>query len=723
MAIADRIKDSSTTVGTGPFTLAVENIPDFQRFHPAIQIGQPVPYVAVLKDANEWEVGIGTLTAETTLTRTTVTASSNNGQAVNFSAGKKDIFCDLTAAYIAGFARADATLVDTVTEVESATVLIEEGGVAKRITIEDFILRAGVATAALAPATSLTAADLLLVVQNGVEKQTNIEALSDLVASIIGESTADNVVPSMNGTLTSSDVTSGGFTISWSAASDNVGVAGFETSINGGADYTDAGNVTSRVFTALVAATEYQVRVRAYDAAGNRSAPLAIAVTTSTSSDTTEPTMSGSLTTSDITSAGYTMNWPAGTDNVAVVGYETSTDGGTTYSNAGNVTSRVISGATASTLYNLRVRAYDAAGNRSTPLSATVTTSAPPSPTVTSVTVSPNASTLNGSTTQQFTATVNGTDSPSQSVTWSANAGSITTGGLFTAPAATSSEQTITVTATSDQDDTKSGTATVTVLAQAADTQAPTIVSVTVPDSNHQLVAVKFSEPLSGTAPATSRFAVTGRTISSVTISGDTVNVLTNWPFGKGDSINITYTPDGTNNLKDAANNAVAGFTQAVSTATMVTKQYELVGPPAASAMWPTEGTMNANNTSYTSTTNARIYIQTADENKTPAWAAQGVWHTSGTTAPEGVTYLTQTLPANAAGNPTAQNTGIESMVRIGGWTPLAGNASSGLHSASSVVAWGQAVDRYLWIYTNDGWVGVYDNKTGTAIQWDIVAV
>lgn len=93
--------------------------------------------------------------------------------------------------------------------------------------------------------------------------------------------------------------------------------------------------------------------------------------------------------------------------------------------------------------------------------------------TVTSVAVSP--STATGSTT--FTAVVNGTNGPSQAVTWAASAGWITSGGVFTAPAATSSVQTITITATSVQDNTKAGTATVTIAATAP---TPTVTSVAV---------------------------------------------------------------------------------------------------------------------------------------------------------------------------------------------------------------------------------------------------
>lgn len=106
---------------------------------------------------------------------------------------------------------------------------------------------------------------------------------------------------------------------------------------------------------------------------------------------------------------------------------------------------------------------------------ATVTIAAVGSPTVTTVTVSP--STATGSAT--FAATVNGTNSPSQAVTWTASAGVITSGGVFTAPAATGSIQTITITARSVLDNTKTGTATVTIAALVA-----TVTSVSVNPSS-----------------------------------------------------------------------------------------------------------------------------------------------------------------------------------------------------------------------------------------------
>lgn len=95
---------------------------------------------------------------------------------------------------------------------------------------------------------------------------------------------------------------------------------------------------------------------------------------------------------------------------------------------------------------------------------ATVTIAAGAPATVTSVSVSPNTTT--GST--QFSAVVNGTNNPAQTVTWSVTGGgTIGSNGNFVAPAQTSSVQNITVKATSTVDPTKFGTATVTIAATA----------------------------------------------------------------------------------------------------------------------------------------------------------------------------------------------------------------------------------------------------------------
>jgi hypothetical protein len=89
--VADRVKETTTTAGTGTVTLAGATA-GFQSFA-AIGNGNTTYYTIAHTTASEWEVGIGTYTSSgTTLTRTTVLSSSNSGSLVNFSAGTKNVF-------------------------------------------------------------------------------------------------------------------------------------------------------------------------------------------------------------------------------------------------------------------------------------------------------------------------------------------------------------------------------------------------------------------------------------------------------------------------------------------------------------------------------------------------------------------------------------------------------------------------------------------------------
>lgn len=125
----------------------------------------------------------------------------------------------------------------------------------------------------------------------------------------------------------------------------------------------------------------------------------------------------------------------------------------------------------------------------------------PVTPTVTGVSISPVSVSLAGGAQQQFAAAVSGANKPSQAVTWSTSAGTISSAGLFTAPAATGSQQNIIITATSQADGTKSGTASITIAAVSVPPQ-PTVSGVAVSPS---LVALapgqqqQFSATVSGT--------------------------------------------------------------------------------------------------------------------------------------------------------------------------------------------------------------------------------
>jgi hypothetical protein len=89
LVVKDRVQETSTTTGTGTFTLAGA-VSGFQSFS-AIGDGNTTYYAIV--GGTEWEVGLGTYTLSgTTLSRDTILESSNGGTAVNFSAGTKNVF-------------------------------------------------------------------------------------------------------------------------------------------------------------------------------------------------------------------------------------------------------------------------------------------------------------------------------------------------------------------------------------------------------------------------------------------------------------------------------------------------------------------------------------------------------------------------------------------------------------------------------------------------------
>jgi len=96
LVLADRVKETTTTTGTGTVTL-LGAATGYQSFA-AIGNANTTYYTIAGQTGSEWEVGIGTYTsAGTTLSRDTVLASSNSGSLVSFSAGTKDVFCDYPA--------------------------------------------------------------------------------------------------------------------------------------------------------------------------------------------------------------------------------------------------------------------------------------------------------------------------------------------------------------------------------------------------------------------------------------------------------------------------------------------------------------------------------------------------------------------------------------------------------------------------------------------------
>ena len=127
---ADRVKDTTTTTGTGALTLADSAPTGFQTFNAAFGTGVNFYYAISSSGGAEWEVGIGVLTTSTSMTRSTITASSNAGAAVNFSAGTKDVYCTIAAKQEVNpvFDTLDVTGTSTLAGVELVSLANASGG-------------------------------------------------------------------------------------------------------------------------------------------------------------------------------------------------------------------------------------------------------------------------------------------------------------------------------------------------------------------------------------------------------------------------------------------------------------------------------------------------------------------------------------------------------------------------------------------------------------------
>ena len=177
----------------------------------------------------------------------------------------------------------------------------------------------------------------------------------------------DNEAPTAPGGVAVSSITDNSAVVSWTASTDNVGVAGYNIYLND--NKINALPVTELQFqlTGLAAETEYQVRIEAVDGAGNTSSSGSISFATEAlqTSDNEAPTVPSGVAVSGITESTAVVSWTESTDNVGVAGYNI-------YLNDNKVNALPITelkfqltGLTAETEYQVKVEALDEAGNSS----------------------------------------------------------------------------------------------------------------------------------------------------------------------------------------------------------------------------------------------------------------------------------------------------------------------------------------------------------------------
>ena len=96
LVVKDRVKETSTTSGTGTLTLAGA-ADGFQAFS-AIGDGNTTYYAIVDSTTGDWEVGLGTYNATgTELVRNEVLESSNSGSFVSLAGNSVEVFCTYPA--------------------------------------------------------------------------------------------------------------------------------------------------------------------------------------------------------------------------------------------------------------------------------------------------------------------------------------------------------------------------------------------------------------------------------------------------------------------------------------------------------------------------------------------------------------------------------------------------------------------------------------------------
>ena len=172
----------------------------------------------------------------------------------------------------------------------------------------------------------------------------------------------DTMAPTAPGSLAFTEPASGQIKLTWTAASDNVGVTGYDVYANGQVRATVAGDVLTYTDTQpLTTSVEYFVRAR--DAAGNQSPDSDHVTRAGQGPDSVPPSVPGSLAFTEPASGQIRLTWTASSDNVGVTGYDVYVNGQAVNVPGTQLTFTDTQPATATVEYFVRAR--DAAGNQS----------------------------------------------------------------------------------------------------------------------------------------------------------------------------------------------------------------------------------------------------------------------------------------------------------------------------------------------------------------------
>lgn len=173
---------------------------------------------------------------------------------------------------------------------------------------------------------------------------------------------ADTEVPTTPTNLTATNITTFSVDLSWTAATDNIGVTSYDIYMNGNLEIATSN--TSVNITNLIPNSNYSFAVLAKDIANNAS-QLSIPLEIQTLQDTEAPTAPDNVVISNETSSTFIVSWDASVDNTKVVLYEIMVNDllhGTSTNEMYTVT-----GLSTSTTYQVQIIAVDESTNKSNP--------------------------------------------------------------------------------------------------------------------------------------------------------------------------------------------------------------------------------------------------------------------------------------------------------------------------------------------------------------------
>ena len=226
LVLADRVQETTTTTGTGTLTLAGA-VSGFQSFS-VVGNGNTTYYTIVDSSTGSWEVGLGTYTSSgTTLSRTTVLASSNSGSLVNFGAGTKQVFVTYPSAMASSSVAGPGSVVDNAIAVFDGTTgkLVEDGSA-----VAAFFANPGVAQGYTTPIGQIYGSYLFEIALAGGASDRGLRLKYNASNSVLLQAPASGgnntyVWPAGAGAAGYALTTNGSGTLSWTA----VGGAGAAT--------------------------------------------------------------------------------------------------------------------------------------------------------------------------------------------------------------------------------------------------------------------------------------------------------------------------------------------------------------------------------------------------------------------------------------------------------------------------------------------------------------